>query len=89
MATELKALGKPVPNKDLAAIWVTECTSIEIHGPMAIVTFSEMRADNAGGGDRHERVRLAFSTAVLGDIALRVGKLKLAAQAMNEPKGSA
>jgi hypothetical protein len=89
MPAERKAPGKPAPNKDLAAIWVTECTSIEIHGPIAIITFSEMRPDNAGSGERHERVRLAFSTAVLGDIALRVGKLKIAAQAMNEPKGSA
>ena len=89
MATERKPTQKPIPNKELAAIRVTECTSIEVHGPIAIVTFSEMRPDKGGGGERHERVRLAFSTNVLEDIALRVGKLQLVARTMNEPKGSA
>lgn len=69
-------------------IWANHLASIEIQGPVAVLTFTQ----SFGRGDDEQRrvcARVAVETALLPGMARRITGLKAQIEALKRPAGSA
>ena len=70
-------------------VWASELASIEVQGPVTILTFAELRREGLSDAHRQICARVAIPTVHLSQIASRIEGLKSQAAALASPTGNA
>ncbi len=89
---QLEAAETHTPLSDpnhLPTIWATELASIEVRGPVALLTFCEVLRLGATDEERRICARVAIEAGQLQGISRRIEKLLLQAASINDPVGTA
>ncbi len=90
------ASSKPDPKKiplvdpsNMLTIWASELFSIEVQGPVTVLTFAELLREGQPDAMRRVCSKIAIPSVQLGRISGRIEDLKHQASALSHPTGTA
>ena len=91
MAAKDSAAKRPplVDPAHVMTVWTTELSSIDVQGPITVLTFAVLMRDGPAGPERRVCSRIALPTSQISQIATRIEDLKSQAAALSHPEGNA